>query len=242
MPTDGPDRTRIDDSRTDYTRIDYTGDGLADSDVPAAPYPQIDSWLEAATARQAERGDVPEPAALSVATVAEDGTPDVRTVLMRFLDPRGPGFVTCVTSTKGRHLGANPVAAASLTWPSMFRAVRFTGGVERVSEEDVRSYFQARPWASRISAWASRQSEPIGSRGELEDAYRHYAQRYPDRGKADDVPVPDHWGAFRIVPRQVEFWAGRRNRLHDRFLFTRADGGAGGLNDENVWSVQRLQP
>lgn len=226
--------------RTD--RTDYTGEGLAEADVPASPYPLVISWIAEAIARHRDLGDVPEPEALSVATVAADGIPDVRTVLMRFLDPRGPGFVTCLTSAKAEQLGAHPVAAASLTWPSMFRAIRFRGPVEPVAEEEVREYFQQRPWASRISAWASRQSEPILSREQLEQAYQTLAEQYPDQGQADDVPVPEHWGGYRLLPREVEFWAGRRNRLHDRFRFTRLDNAEGGLDQDGIWTVQRLQP
>lgn len=227
--------------RTD--RTDYTGEGLSEAELPTTPYPLIDRWVQEAATRQRDLGDVPEPGALTVATVDAAGSPDVRTVLMRFLDPRGPGFVTCLTSAKAAQLAANPVAAAGLTWPSMFRAIRFRGPVQRVPEDEVRGYFEERPWASRISAWASQQSQPAASRAELEEAYQAMAQRYPDHGAAGDVPVPEHWGGYRIAPREVEFWAGRRNRLHDRFLFTRSDGDCGGLDDEaGGWAAQRLQP
>lgn len=223
--------------------MEYDGDGLSEADLAATPYEQIARWVAEAVARQDDRGDVPEPYAMSVATVDEDGAPDVRTVLMRFLDPRGPGFVTHLDSAKGRQLAATPMMAAALTWPSMYRAIRFRGPAELVSAQEVRDYFVSRPWASRISAWASEQSWPVGGEGgraEVEAAYEQMAQRFPDRGGADDVPVPPRWGGFRLRPEQVELWAGRRNRLHDRILLTRV--GDGDLADAGSWSRQRLQP
>lgn len=221
-------------------RSEYDGEGLAEDQVGAAPYELMHRWVEEALRRQSSHGDVPEPESMSVATVDADGVPDVRTVLMRFLDPRGPGFVTCLTSTKGRQLQANPGIAAALTWPSMYRAIRFRGTAEPVSTAEVTAYFQQRPWSSRISAWASRQSEPVGSRAELERAYAEYAARFPDRGEPTDVPVPEHWGALRVASDRVEFWAGRRSRLHDRLAFERV--GAGDLAEPGAWRVVRLQP
>lgn len=222
-------------------RTDYTGDGLAETELAATPYDQVRAWVEQARSRQAELGDVPEPDALSVATVDADG-PDVRTVLMRFLDPRGPGFVTNLDSTKGRQLRERPALAAALTWPSMFRAIRFRGAAEVVDPAEVESYFQQRPWGARISAWASDQSAPVDSREQLEASYVEYAERYPDRGTSTDVPVPPSWGAVRLRPHRVEFWAGRPNRLHDRLALTRRPGATGDLADADSWQVQRLQP
>lgn len=221
-------------------RTDYDGEGLAEHELAATPYQQVGQWLAHAVARQAERGDVPEPWAMSVATVDADGAPDVRTVLMRFLDPRGPGFVTHLDSAKGRQLRDHPAIAASLTWPAMFRAIRFRGQAAMVDPGEVRAYFASRPWASRVSAWASRQSAPVESRAAIEAVYERYAARFPDRGGPDDVPVPPRWGGVRVVPETVEFWAGRRNRLHDRLVLTRV--GEGDLDTPGVWSVQRLQP
>jgi pyridoxamine 5'-phosphate oxidase len=221
-------------------RIEYTGEGLVESEVADSPYEQARAWVDAAVAASHERPDVPEPTAISVATVDASGAPNVRTVLMRFFDERGPGFVTALTSTKGRELTRTSAVAAALTWPAMYRAIRFRGTAVEVSRDEVEQYFDSRPWASRISAWASRQSEPIGSRAELEAQYAARAQAFPDHGAADDVPVPDFWGGFRIVPDEVEFWAGRRNRLHDRLVFTRVD--QGDLGDAASWEVHRRQP
>lgn len=221
-------------------RIDYEGPGLGEGEVPAAPYPLLQVWVEEAVARDVERGDVPEPAAMAVATVDADGRPDVRTVLMRFLDPRGPGFVTNLDSAKGEQLRANPGIAATLTWPAMFRAVRFRGTAELVSRAEVTEYFGQRPWGSRISAWVSRQSSPLADRRELEERFAEYAVRWPDRGRPDDVPVPDFWGGVRVHAESVEFWAGRRDRLHDRVRYRRT--AAGDLAQPRAWSWERLQP
>lgn len=221
------------------SRREYDGDGLPSEQVPEVPFPLIEAWVGQARARQDERGDVPEPDALQVATVDADGAPDVRTVLMRFLDARGPGFVTCLTSTKGQHLLAHPAVAAALVWPSMFRAIRWRGVAQQVDAAEVEAYFQQRPWGSRISAWASRQSEPVASREELQRAFDEYAERFPDTGRPDDVPVPEHWGALRVRATRVEFWAGRVNRLHDRWVFQRQ---APSDLDDPGWSVGRVQP
>src|SRR6476469_2592435 len=221
-------------------RVDYAGDGLSEAEVAPTPWQQAHRWVDDALARAGDLGDVPEPLALSVATVDADGRPNVRTVLLRFLDERGPGFVTALTSAKGRELTGTSAAAASLTWPAMYRAIRFRGTAVELDPEEVEEYFDSRPWASRISAWASRQSEPIGSRAELEAQYAARAAAFPDHGRDDDVPVPDFWGGFRVVPDEVEFWAGRRNRLHDRLVFTRVD--QGDLGDASSWEVSRRQP
>lgn len=221
-------------------RVDYEGEGISEERAPAAPLSLVEDWLEEAVARQAERGDVPEPNALSVATVDADGVPDVRTVLLKGLDARGPYFLTNTDSAKGRQLRANPAVAASLTWPSMFRAVRFRGRAEKLSREEVTAYFRTRPWSARVSAHASAQSRPVPDRASLEAAYATWAERFPDTGEPDAVPVPDHWGGYRIIADRVEVWGGRRSRLHDRLVWERT--GDGGLDDPGVWRRSRLQP
>jgi pyridoxamine 5'-phosphate oxidase len=226
--------------RVDAVRVDYRGEGLSEAELAPTPWQQGRRWVDDAIARSQVRDDVPEPAALSVATVDGSGHPNVRTVLMRFFDERGPGFVTSTDSTKGVELAGNPAIAASLTWPAMFRAIRFRGVAEPLGREELTAYFGSRPWGSRISAWASHQSQPISGREGLEEAYDRYAARWPDRGNADDVPVPDTWGGYRIRCDEVEFWGGRRNRLHDRLVFTRV--GAGSLADAAAWQVSRRQP
>ena len=233
---------RVDDDsgRIAAARFDYDGDGLAEEQLLATPYAQARRWVDDAVARSQVEKDVFEPLAMSVATVDAAGVPNVRTVLMRFLDERGPGFVTALTSAKGREIAANPVMAVALTWPPMYRAIRFRGRAVMVDRAEVLDYWQSRPWASRISAWTSQQSEPVGSRTDLEEAYARRAAEFPDTGAESDVPVPDFWGGYRVAPDEVEFWAGRRNRLHDRLVFTRVSDGD--LGDAASWSVSRRQP
>lgn len=223
---------------THPTRRDYDGEGIDEAQVAGlSPYAVARAWVDDAVVRSSERDDVPEPLAIAVATVDADGAPDVRTVLMRFFDERGPGFVTALTSTKGRQLAADPRVAVTLTWPAMFRAIRFRGRADLVSREEVGEYFDSRPYGSRISAWTSRQSEPIRSRGDLEAAYAATLARFPDE---DTVPVPDFWGGWRVIADRVEFWGGRRSRLHDRLVYTRI--GDGHLGDVDAWALTRLQP
>ncbi|PJI91158.1 pyridoxine/pyridoxamine 5'-phosphate oxidase [Luteimicrobium subarcticum] len=224
-------------------RTEYTGEGLDERDLAPAPLAQVEKWLAAAHHRQAERGDVPEPTALSVATVDAAGMPDVRTVLMRFLDARGPGFVTDLGSAKSTQIRATGGIAASLTWPAMFRAVRFRGRAVEIGRDEIAAYFVSRPWGSRISAWASDQSRPVADRAALVAASARYAALYPDTGSPDDVPVPSSWGGWRVACDEVELWAGRRDRLHDRLVYVRtADPAAPALDDPGAWEVVRRQP
>jgi pyridoxamine 5'-phosphate oxidase len=226
--------------RSLIARVDYTGDGLVETDVLGSPYLQALAWLEAAIEASSVRGDVPEPTALSVATVDASGAPNVRTVLMRFFDERGPGFVTNLESTKSQELQANPRIAAALTWPTLYRAIRFRGRAELLDRSEVEAYFDSRPYGSRLSAWASDQSRPAAGRAELERRWADALRRFPEAGGDADVPVPDFWGGWRVICDEVEFWAGRANRLHDRILFTRR--GPGDLADSASWAMSRLQP
>ncbi len=233
-------------------RVYYAGEGLSEAELAPTPWQQARRWVEEADARAESGADVPEPRALAVATVDASGAPNVRTVLMRFFDERGPGFVTSRDSTKGLELAHERRVAAGLVWPAMYRAIRFRGVVEEVDADEVREYWASRPWGSRISAWASRQSQPARGREQLEADFDQYATQFPDHGGPDDVPVPDFWGGYRIRCQEVEFWAGRRNRLHDRLVFTAVGAGGGaaaqdvaaypGLDDPAAWTVLRRQP
>ncbi len=226
--------------RTVADSADPADDGLSEADLLASPYLQARAWVDEATALAATRPDVPEPTAMSVATVDAQGAPNVRTVLMRFLDERGPGFVTNLESTKSSELGVDARVAASLTWPALHRAIRFRGEAVRIEREVVRAYFVSRPYGSRLSAWASAQSQAVSGRAELERRWAEVQARFPETGDPDEVPLPDFWGGWRIIPHEVEFWAGRRNRLHDRIVFTRV--GEGTLADTAAWSRSRRQP
>lgn len=225
---------------SDALRREYSGDGLTESDVAATPWEQARRWVDDAVYRSVERDDVPEPLAMSVATVDAAGKPDVRAVLMRFLDPAGPGFVTNLDSTKGIQIAGNPAVAATLVWPGLYRAIRFRGSACQLGRDEVERYFGERPWGSRISAWASHQSRVIEGRSGLEEAYQRFAAQWPDHGSSTDVPVPDNWGGYRITCDEVEFWAGRGNRLHDRIAFIRVAEGA--LDDADAWRLERRQP
>jgi pyridoxamine 5'-phosphate oxidase len=153
---------------TERTWPDPADDGLTEADLLGSPYLQVRAWVDEAVALAGERPDVPEPTAMSVATVDAQGAPNVRTVLLRFLDERGPGFVTNLESTKSAELESNSRVAASLTWPSLHRAIRFRGRAVPIERDAVGAYFRSRPYGSRLSAWASEQSRPVASREELE--------------------------------------------------------------------------
>jgi pyridoxamine 5'-phosphate oxidase len=225
---------------SDALRREYHGDGLTESQLAATPWEQARGWVDDAVYRSVERDDVPEPLAMSLATVDAAGRADVRTVLMRFFDADGPGFVANLESAKGVQIAGNPAVAAALVWPAMYRAIRFRGAAGQLGRDEVERYFGERPWGSRIGAWASRQSQVVASRMPLEKAYQRYAAKWPDLGGPADVPVPDFWGGFRITCDEVEFWAGRTNRLHDRLVFVRV--GQGGLDDASAWRLERRQP
>ncbi len=169
--------------------------------------------------------------AMVVATADGTGAPSARVVLLRGVDERGFCFYTNHESRKGRDLGENARAALVLHWPVLRRQVRVVGGVERVSGEESDAYWWSRPAASRLSAWASRHSEPIESRAALEAAVDEVATRF----SGGDVARPDFWGGYRVVPVEIEFWTHRDDRLHDRKAFRR-------VSPSDPWSVTRLQP
>ena len=165
---------------------------------------------------------------MALATASADGAPAVRVVLLRGFDERGFVFFTNYESAKGQDLLTNPRAAANFWWPPLDRQVRIGGRVEKVTRAESKSYFDSRPRGHQLSAWASPQSRVVASRGELEARAEEVQTLFPG-----DVPLPDFWGGYRLAPEQMEFWQGRENRLHDRFLFEKRQG---------VWTVARLAP
>ena len=204
-------------------RKSYGRDALDEQHCAPDPLEQFRRWLE-----QALAAELPEPTAMTVATVAADGRPSTRIVLLKVCDERGLVWYTNYQSRKGRELDANPWTALQFHWPQLERVVRIEGRAARTTAEESDDYFRSRPLDSRIGAWASAQSEVIASRAVLVAQAARYAARY-----ALNPPRPPHWGGYRIVPDAYEFWQGRASRLHDRLRYRQAEGG---------WLRERLSP
>jgi pyridoxamine 5'-phosphate oxidase len=206
-------------------RIDYGRGTLDDSDVRADAIEQFTDWFEAARA-----AGVAEPNAMTLATVDPSGSPSSRIVLLKGFDALGFTFHTNYLSRKGRELTANPRAALCFHWQLLERQVRIEGTAEKATREESETYFRTRPVEAQIGAWVSQQSQPIASRSELERLQAELTQRF----SGAPVPLPEHWGGYRVIPRTIEFWQGRPSRLHDRILYSRSPNG--------VWQRQRLSP
>lgn len=204
---------------------DYGVERLDEGDLAGDPLAQFRNWL----AEAAERG-VYEPNAMVLGTLDSAGILQSRTVLLRQIDERGFAFYTDRESRKGEAIAAHSGATLLFPWYSLHRQVLVTGTVDVVSDDESEAYWQSRPHGSRIAGTASRQSQPLASRAELEERVRALEERYPDGA---DVPRPARWGGYRVTPTRIEFWQGRTSRLHDRLVFTR---------DGDGWSLQRLQP
>ena len=205
-------------------RKDYGQASLNETDVMDDPMLQFTQWFE-----QALKAEVNEPNAMSVSTVDARGRPSSRIVLVKQFDERGFTWYTNYGSRKAEELQDNPYAALLFFWSELERQVRIEGRVERTSNEESDRYFRSRPLMSRLSAIASQQSAPIGSRAELEQNYEQVAQQ-----AGDDPARPENWGGFRLVPERLEFWQGRRSRFHDRIVYERQEDGS--------WTRLRLQP
>ncbi|MFI8777784.1 pyridoxamine 5'-phosphate oxidase [Brachybacterium paraconglomeratum] len=218
-------------------RLDYLAGSLADA-APADPLALCDAWLQDAFARRDSHGDISDPTAVVLSTVAldADGTPRPRsrTVLLKRLDADGAVVYTNLESDKGRELRVTPRAALLMPWYPLQRQVRIEGPVEEVPAEESDAYWASRPRGSQLGAWASHQSREIDSRDTLEEQYAEVEARF-DGG---DVPRPEFWGGLRIRPERIEFWQGRAHRVHDRIVYERSadDAGAGD------WTRHRLQP
>ncbi len=213
-------------------RLNYDADSLSDN-PSENPFELFEQWISTATAAQDE-GQPFEAASMTVSTVTQmqDGSwqPQGRVVLLKEWDEQGFVFYTNRDSDKGRALAANPRIGLSFNWGELERQVRIDGVAHQVDRSQVDDYFSVRPRKSQIGAWASHQSRPIGSRQELEEAFAAAEERFPE---GEPVPVPPFWGGFCVVPERIEFWQGRRSRLHDRIVYTRTDDG---------WDTTRLCP
>ncbi len=207
--------------RKDYIRNELTEAGVADH-----PLSQFTLWIN-----EALHAGLPEPNAMTLATVGLDLKPSSRVVLLKSFDQRGFVFYTNYHSRKGRQIEANPQVALSFFWAELERQVRIEGRVELTSADESDAYYLSRPEGARLGAHASPQSSPIPSRELLEARLRELELLYADQ----DIPRPDHWGGYRVVPERFEFWQGRASRLHDRIVYNRLDA-------EDVWSKQRLAP
>ncbi len=205
-------------------RKDYTLAGLAEKDLARDPFRQFEKWFA-----EAQAAKVPEPNAMVLASCTADGRPATRTVLLRALDGRGVVFYTNYESRKGRELAGNARASLLFPWIAMERQVMVEGTVSRVTREESDAYFHSRPRLSQLAAWASNQSSVIGDRALLETAMKALEKQYA----GTDVPLPPNWGGFRLAPESVEFWQGRRSRLHDRLRYRR---------DKEGWVIERLAP
>lgn len=206
-------------------RKDYSLAGLTEKDLARDPFRQFEKWFQ-----EAEASKLVEPNAMILASATRDGRPSARTVLLKGVDGRGFVFFTNYESRKGRELEANPRASLVFPWFPFERQVIVEGTVTQVPREESEAYFHSRPIASQLAAWASAQSTIISGRKALEEAMKDLEKKYAGL----PVPVPPQWGGFRVSPETVEFWQGRRSRLHDRLRYRRgSDGG---------WTVERLAP
>jgi pyridoxamine 5'-phosphate oxidase len=209
----------------DTTRRDADSGGLSEDMLAGDPMTQFALWMS-----DAEAAGLPEPTAMVLATTSAEGRPRARTVLLKAHGQPGFAFYTNRTSRKGRDIEANPQACVVFPWYAMQRQVTAEGSVCTMSRAESEPYFRSRPRGSQIGAWASRQSQIIGSREELDERVAELERRWPPSAS---VPMPDFWGGYLLRPETVEFWQAGTNRLHDRLRYRRHD---------NSWTIERLSP
>jgi len=217
----------MDDPKLDLAalRNEYAAHGLRRSDLDPNPTKQFATWFAAA-----QGADIRDSNAMSLATATKDGIPSVRVVLLKGFDDRGFVFYTNYSSEKGAQIEANPNASVVFYWMQLERQVRIGGRVERTSREESAAYFHSRPVGSQLGAWVSRQSEVIDGRRILDARLAELSERFEGR----EIPLPTHWGGYRLKPETFEFWQGRPNRLHDRFRYSKQADGS--------WQIERLAP
>jgi len=207
-------------------RRDYTQRGLTLDDLKPDPFDQFAQWFQ-----QAIDAELLEPNALVLSTVSAEGIPFQRTVLLKYFDPQGFVFFTNYGSRKAQHIGDNPQVSMLFPWYGLERQLAIAGIATKISTTESLKYFSSRPRGSQLGAWVSQQSSIISSRQLLEMQFEKMKQKFLDR----EIPLPDFWGGYRVTPTSFEFWQGRPNRLHDRFLYNRQEV------DES-WAIQRLSP
>ncbi len=205
-------------------RNEYTKHGLSRAELQDDPFEQFNLWFE-----QARQAEIKEVNAMSIATVRSDGMPQVRTVLLKLFDANGFVFFTNYNSAKAVEIQHNPKASVLFPWLDLERQVRISGRVEKISKMESFKYFTSRPRGSQLGAWISEQSQVISNRTVLKTLMSQIKEKF----KEGEVPLPDAWGGYRIIPESFEFWQGRANRLHDRFKYTRSETG---------WHINRLAP
>ena len=205
---------------------DYGQESLDETQLSNDPIEQFKIWLV-----EAEEQSIYEPNAFVLSTINPDLSPSSRTVLLKGVSEEGFSFFTNFGSRKGKALEQNPKVSAVFGWYSIYRQVLIEGEVRRVSYEEADDYFHSRPHESQVAAWSSHQSQPIANRTELDRQFADALERFKD----SEVPRPDYWGGFVIIPTRIEFWKGRSNRMHDRIAFERED-------QSSEWQVTRLQP
>jgi pyridoxamine 5'-phosphate oxidase len=208
-------------------RVDYLGKGLDVGALASTWHEQLAIWLA-----EAHESGLPEVNAMVLATASEDGRPSSRTVLCKGVDERGIVFYTNYTSAKSHDLSATRYASATFPWYAQHRQVHVRGPVELVSPEETQDYWSGRPRGAQLGAWASAQSTVVRDRRALDDALAAVTKRF---AAVEDVPVPGHWGGWRILPDQVEFWQGRADRMHDRLRYVCEPV-------DRSWTVRRLAP
>jgi len=203
-------------------RKEYLQSGIVREDLNSSPIEQFSLWFS-----QAMDADIIEPTAMSLAT--SDESIGIRTVLLKYFDDKGFVFFTNYESKKSRQIQKNPQAAILFPWLALERQVKIIGRVEKISNLESLKYFSSRPKDSQIGAWASEQSARISSRSVLIEQFASMKKKFTK----GDIPLPDFWGGYRVVPQSIEFWQGRANRLHDRFIYER---------QESEWTINRLSP
>jgi pyridoxamine 5'-phosphate oxidase len=204
-------------------RQEYMRAGLSEAQADADPLRQFERWFE-----DARRAKLPLPNAMSLATVTSAGAPSARIVLLKGVERGGFVFYTNYLSRKGRELDKSARACLLLLWSDLERQVRIDGAVEKVTAAESAAYYATRPLGARLSAWASSQSEKVDSRKVLEASMEDAKRRY-----GESPPRPPHWGGYRVIPQEMEFWQGRADRLHDRLVYRR---------NGDTWTIERLSP